>query len=260
MLKNLVKRDLIWINKSMIIFFIISFIISGITRGFSYFDDSFVGGILFFVLKACTTACMVAVVINSVIRIWTRFNLNIYRDESYLTHTLPVKRTTIYDSKIISSVISILITLVVIAIDLVIVYFDSSTINKLKDIVNNGSVLYIFITILILSTLEILYMMNCGLNGLIIGHKSNNNKMVKSVFIGIGLYFLIQTIIFVLVFSFGLTNDNVKSLFSSTIDNDLDFESAVKFLMTVVTLIYAVFNLGLYSIGKLLFKKGVNID
>ena len=41
-------------------------------------------------------------------------------------------------------------------------------INKLKDICSNGNVKFIFISILILMVLELVYMTNCGLMGIII--------------------------------------------------------------------------------------------
>ena len=34
-------------------------------------------------------------------RMWVRFRSNFYGDESYLTHTLPIKREVLYTSKIL---------------------------------------------------------------------------------------------------------------------------------------------------------------
>ena len=105
-----------------------------------------------------------------------------------------------------------------------------------------------------------IYMTYCGLIGIILGHKSNNNKMTKSVFIGIALYFLMQTIIFAVVFSIGLINKDISGLFNNTINNDINFESAVKLLEIIVNIVYFVFITGFYFIGKLVFKKGVNVE
>ena len=45
------------------------------------------------------------ILINNLMRTWVRFRHNLYGDESYLTHTLPVERKTIYLSKFITSII-----------------------------------------------------------------------------------------------------------------------------------------------------------
>ncbi len=260
MLKKLIKYDLIWINKSMVVFFVISLLISCITRGISLVNDTFVGNILYIVFKSLTISCIVSIVINCAIRIWNRFRLNIYKDESYLTHTLPIKRNTLYKSKIISSFVSIIISLVFVLISFIIVFLDNKMIDKLKDIFSNNDVAFIFVLLLVLMVLEVLYMTYCGILGLIIGHRSNNNKMVKSVVFGLALYFMIQIVIFIIILSIGLLNPDMSSLFSNTINEDINFISAVKKLVLIVNITYIVFTTGLCISGKLLFKNGINIE
>ena len=51
MLKKLCKYDLIWINKLMIIYFIISIIISLLARIMGYFNSSSIGNILYLILR-----------------------------------------------------------------------------------------------------------------------------------------------------------------------------------------------------------------
>lgn len=261
MLGKLIKYDLKWINKSLSVFFIISLILSVITRIVGLFDSSFIGNILYSILKGiCTTGCIAAIIINAVIRIWVRLGLNFYNDESYLTHTLPVSKSTLYDSKIISGIITMLISLVVIGISLLIVYLDGDMINKIKDIFSSGSIALIFINILIIIILEVMYLALCGIVGIIIGHRFNNGKKVKSILIGLGLYFLLQTIMLGIIFGISLLNNDISMLFSNTMSPDIKFEGAVKLLIIIVNIIYLVFNCGLYFVGKMLFKKGVNVE
>ena len=260
MLKKLIKYDLLWVNKSMIVFFIVGIIISILTRIVSCFDNSFIGNILYIVFKSATISCIVSIIINCLIRIWNRFRLNIYKDESYLTHTLPIEKTTLYNSKMISSLISIFISLLAILMCFIIVYVDKDMINKLKDICSNGNVKFIFISILILMVLELVYMTNCGLMGIILGYKSNNNKILMSVIVGLGLYFLIQTVIFVIIFTIGNINPDINNLFKDNIKPDLNFEASVKSLVIIVNMVYFVFISSMYFIGKRIFKKGVNVE
>ena len=260
MLKKLIKYDLIWVNKSMSIFFVIALITSTLTRIASNFTSSFVGNIIYLILKGVTVGIFVTLMINCIIRLWVRFRANLYKDESYLTHTLPVKKQTLYDSKIISSVISLFISLLVILICFTIAFVDKSMIDKIKDIFNQSGSSFVFICVIITMILELFYLAACGIIGIILGHKSNNSKMLKSVVIGIALYCVIQFISFIVILTVGLADENTRGLFNNELVNDTNFESAVKTLEITMNFVYALFNIGLYFVGKAIFKKGVNID
>lgn len=260
MLKKLIKYDLLWVNKSMAIFFIISTILSTLNRIISNFSNSYMGNILYIITKGLTISFMVSILINCIIRLWRRFNSNIYKDESYLTHTLPIEKNTLFKSKMISSIISILISLFIILINIMIGFFDSSTFDKLINIFSDTKVLFIFINIIIISLLQVIYLFNCGILGLLIGNKSNNNKMVKSVFIGILLYCILQSIIVIVIYLVGLINSDIKVLFTTNINNDLDFVNAVKYFVIIVNCLYIVFISLIYFISKNIFKKGINVD
>ena len=45
-------------------------------------------------------------VINTLMRVWARTVRNVYKDEAYLTHTLPVEKSKIYLSKFIAAIIT----------------------------------------------------------------------------------------------------------------------------------------------------------
>ena len=47
-------------------------------------------------------------ILNTIMRIWHRYRANFFLDESYLTHTLPIKRSTLWLSKFLSAIIAIL--------------------------------------------------------------------------------------------------------------------------------------------------------
>lgn len=260
MLNKLVKYDLKWINKSMVVFYAIALIICIITRVVSYYTDSFVMNIIYLILKGCTYACFANVLINCIIRIWTRFNHNLYKDESYLTHTIPVTKKTLYNSKIISGFISLAISLLVVGVCIAIVYLNNETIEQIKNIFSNDRVTFIFISVIITAILEVVYIALCGIVGLLIGHRFNNKKIVLSVIIGICLYFIIQSVMIGIIFGFGMLNQDMSSLFNSTYETSENFETAVRSLLLVVNVVYALFNIGFYFIGKYVFNKGVNVD
>lgn len=65
----------------------------------------------------------VAFAIMTVIILFSRFYKNFFTDEGYLTFTLPVKRSSLLNSKLITSVATVLMTGFVIIVDLVIAFF-----------------------------------------------------------------------------------------------------------------------------------------
>lgn len=262
MLKKLMKYDLIWINKFMLIYFAITLILSLLTRGMSYFNNSFVGNLIYQILKGCTISAFVSCLINMAIRTWVRFRNNIYKDESYLTHTLPVSKSTLYNSKILSIIISILITLCVLVICFIIAFLNESLLKIIKEIFTSSDTTFMLISLVITVILETIYMIYSGILGILLGHKSNNGKTIKSVFIGIALYFSIQIIILIIVYLLGLAFDDLNMLFTT----DLiiipagKVESSLKFLVVLVNLIYVIFTSIMYFIGKNILNQGIDVE
>ena len=259
MLRKLVKYDLKWVNKLMVIYFSIALILSILTRISSLFTESFIGNIIYLVLRGCVISCFVSIIINCIIRIWVRFKISLYKDESYLTHTLPVSKCTLYNSKIISLLISLIISVIVIIICTLIAFLNTDMINFLKDLFSNKDITFIVISIIITSILEFIYMANCGIVGILIGHKKNNNKVFKSVFIGIALYFIVQLIILGLIYAIGLINSDINEMFNN-ISNYSGDTANVKSLVVIVNSMYTLFIVLMYFIGRKIFKKGINVD
>ncbi len=99
-------------------------------------------------------------------------------------------------------------------------------------------------------------MMMCGILGIIIGHKSNNLKIVKSILIGLVIYMILSSMSLGALFVAGLLNSDIMSLF-----NNIEVSSnALKSMMLVGILVYAIYNLVIYFIGNKLLNKGVNVD
>jgi len=92
MLKKLLKYDLFYTYKIIIIYYALSLIFALLTRVFLNFDTTLLN-IIGSICSGVTITLMINIIINTLIRNWARFNINFYKDESYLTHTLPVSKT-----------------------------------------------------------------------------------------------------------------------------------------------------------------------
>lgn len=263
MLRKLLKYDLKWVYKVVVVFYILAFIFSIIGRGLSRIENSVVFSVTTQIVFGFAISMMVSSLVNCLMRLWVRFMKNLYKDESYLTHTLPIEKKTIYLSKVISSMICIFTTTVVILACLFICYYSEANIQALKGILEiaastyNTTVLNLLLLISIVIFLEIIFIVLIGYVGIILGYKSNKNKMAKTVIIGFGLYLITQLITLALIYILGLLNSNVMNLINTT---DLINVEAIKCVMIYGVGIYIIYIILYYILGKKTFEKGVNVE
>lgn len=262
MLNKLLKYDLKYVYKPLIVFYALLFIFSIFIRIIESLESTF---ILYMLDKICLgiiISIIISILINLFMRNWARFIKNIYKDESYLTHTLPVSKNKIYLSKVLTFIITLLSSFIVIIICLYIGFLDSDTYfllsNTLEHLTTyfNISMFSLLLIMFITIFLEILFMMLSGMLGIIIGHKSSGKKIVNSVLIGFITYMTLSILSVVLLYVLGLINNDFMSIFNSTIVSS----SVIKNLILISSIIYLVYNVGIYFIGNKLFNKGVNVD
>ena len=108
MLIKLLKYDLKYMIKNMSVFYILSIFFAITTRLLSLLEQTVMIGILSKISSGCMIAMIANVVINVMMRSWVRFRDSLYKDEAYLTHTLPVTNNDLYKNvenlKITSSI------------------------------------------------------------------------------------------------------------------------------------------------------------
>ena len=263
MLRKVLKYDLKFVYKNIIVFYILSIIFAILTRIFLNIENSLLFTILGKIFNGAMISMMISALINGLMRSWVRFITNIYKDESYLTHTLPVEKKIIYVSKVITAIICSFTSILCALLSLFISYYSKANIEILKNFLNLAANEYDMTVIGLLSIisivifLEIIFIILIGYVGIIIGHKSNKNKMARSIFTGIVLYLFTSTMTLVIIYIVGLFNQNVMNIINTTEIVNVD---AIKFVMRIGIGIYVVYNIIYYLIGKKLFKNGVNVD
>lgn len=263
MLGKLLKYDLKWVYKVVVVFYMLALVFSLIGRGLSMIKDSVVFSVITQIVFGTAIAMMANCLINCIMRQWVRFVRNVYKDESYLTHTLPVEKKQIYLSKVISAVVTIFTTVVVIIACLFICYYSKENMQVLKSMLElaastyNTTVIKLLLLITFIFFLEVIFTVLIGYVGIIIGHKSNQNKMAKTILISFVMYLATQALTLGIVYIFGLFNPNVMNLINTT---DIVNVDAIKYVMYAGSLIYVVYIIFYYILGKKLFEKGVNVD
>lgn len=263
MLGKLLKHDLKWVYKVVVIFYILAIIFSLIGRGLSEIKNSVIFSVVSQFTIGFAISMMISSLVNCILRLWARFIRNVYKDESYLTHTLPIEKKTIYASKLLSALISIITTVIVILICVFICYYSEANIQVLKSILElaastyNTTVIKLLLLISVTLFLEIMFFVVIGYVGIILGHKSNKNKTVKSIIIGFVLYILFQALTLGLIGICGLINPDIMNLINTTEMIDIN---AIKNVMYAAIGIYIVYILFLYKFGQKQFNKGVNVE
>jgi len=263
MLGKLVKYDLKWIYKVVVVFYALAILFSMLGRGLQEIKNSVIFSVVSQICFGIAISMMVSSVINCVMRLWARFIKNCYKDESYLTHTIPVKKKTIYASKVISAFISIITTVIIILICLAICYYSEANIEMLKSILELAATTYqttvvnILLLVSLILTMQMIWIVLIGYVGIILGHKSNTNKMLKSIVIGFGCYMGTQMVSLVIICIFGIFNANIMNLINTTEMISID---AIKFLLYGAIGIYGVYLVFYYLLGRKAFEKGVNVE
>ena len=263
MLKKLVKYDLKNIFKVLVVFYALSFFFALLTRAFFAIDNSFIMNIIAKICSGVTISMIFNILINNMMRCWPRFSRNLYGDESYLSHTLPVKKSTHYYSKALASVITLAASTVVIVATLFVAYYSKTNWEILKNFLSviskaiDENMFMIITAIVAILFLEIANGIQCGFTGIIFGHRMNSNKTAFSILYGFIVYMLSQVIVVLILLIVGLMDEKVMNLFVTAENVPIEM---VKKLVLIAALSYsAIIIAGLFINVKLL-KKGVNVD
>ncbi len=265
MLSKCLKYDLKYIYKVLIVFYLLATIFAIFTRVLFSFDNSFMLHILALISSGTTIAFIINIIINSLLRVWVRFVKNVYGDESYLTHTLPISKSTIYTSKFLSSIITMFTSILVIILCVFIAYYSENNLEILKNTLQffatsmDSTAIKVVLVAFFVIFLEFTAILQAGFTGLLLGHRSNNLKMVKSILYGFLNYLFVVAISVLIIYIIGLFNPNIMALFNSNISNTLSVD-IVKTALTLGICLYIILIGIYYFIDIKVFKKGVNVD
>ena len=263
MLIKLLKYDLKYMIKNMLPFYLLAIFFSLTTRIFLSIEETVIIKILYQISMGCLIAMLFNIIINTMIRSWIRFQDSIYKDEGYLTNTLPVTKKEIYYSKFLQTIIFYVIGFAIIIGSLFLAFYTKNRWIELTNIINNittglkfPAVLFV-ISFLSVIFLEILNAIQCGFFGIILGNKRNNGKIAFSVLFGFISYLISQSIVLGLVYIIGLFNQSIMNLFTTKLLLDT---SALKLLILLSIIIYIILIAIMSILGVKQLEKGINLE
>ena len=264
MLAKLLKYDLKYMIRNMAIFYILSIFFAITTRILFSIEQSVIINIIGQISVGCMFAMLANTLINTMMRSWIRFRDSLYKDESYLTHTLPVTKNDLYNSKFIQTFIFFFVSFIVILVSLFIAYYSKDNWQAITNYVKNITIglnmnTIFFVTMFIIVVfLEIFNAIQCGFYGIILGYKRNNGKIGYSVLFGFILYLISQAIVLALIFIYGLFDSSVMKLFK-TASVSID-ANAFKILLIIAVLLYLIIICCMNVLCKKGLNKGVNVE
>ena len=161
MLKKLLKYDIENIFKVLIIFYSLALFFAVLTRLFLNIENSFILNIIGKICSGVLISMIFNIIINNLMRVWIRFKNNFFGDESYLTHTLPVEKKTLYLSKILTAIITLFVSVLVSSLSLFIAYYSKDFMLMLKESLGMVASIYNSSIIqIILMLLFVLFLLN----------------------------------------------------------------------------------------------------
>lgn len=263
MLVKLLKYDIRNILRSVSVFYCIAVVFAVLTRVFFMIEDSLVMNIIAKICSGVTISMMFNIVINNLMGLWRRFRQNFFGDESYVTHTLPVTKSTHYASKFLSALISLFISVAVIGITLFVAYYSKENVDMLKSLlapvadvydVSTAGLVTVFLFVLFL---EMLNLLQCGYIGTVIGHRMNGGKIGLSVLFSSFVYTASQMVVIVAGLAAGVVDKDIMNLFVTNSAVSID---SIKSIVLISIVAYIVDIIIGYIVSLKLFGKGVNVD
>ncbi len=253
MLAKLLKYDVKRNVKVLGLYILLTVAVAVLMRIVSMQDGSFFS-VIQSVLMMVLSVLLFGLVLIPILLAWAYLIRYMFQDEGYLTNTLPVKTSTIFTSTWLTGMLLLFVSLCVLAFCLWIGLYHGSLQALIDTFLNELGVAFDFespILFLILTFfvfyLEMAFVMNAGYTGIVIGYSSEKNSFLKSILIGIGIYFLWNLILTGILLIYGLIDPQVYSMMFEERLNDLE---SIKMQITFVKNVF-VLGIGAYLIINL---------
>lgn len=202
-------------------------------------------------------ALSIGLVITVATRFWYYFKQNIYGDPAYLTHTLPVRRTTIWSAKFCTLVIISLLSLGGIALAIFIASQTSNLFNFGALQNPNDNTFLFYFTLFCGTLLQLIFTTLCGVTGIIIGQRTQKHNGLQVVLTGVACYFIGAILMVSGLGIWSLFNPAINDyIFTNQLTPTMNFMVS---LLTFISFLYLIFIVILYFLDRKLLTK-IDID
>ena len=209
LLKNNLRKNMRWLW----ILFASTIVVSGITRGVKELGTT----IAFFkvfgiVLDSVFYALLINSLIQPFLRSFLNFTKSVYGDESYLTHTLPVTKNQIINSKFLTTFIELSLAFLTVIISILIMFASPNLIVTLEFIlssliVGKVSVVLAIVLFVLLVMVEFFMFISIIHYAIVMAYKSKEKRVLKSFLYTAVFSFAAITILGIIMVMVLLIND-----------------------------------------------------
>ena len=261
MLNKLMKYDLKKMYKVLVVFYCLSLILAIICRVFNELGNIFAFRVLYIIFSSIEYAIIANVIVHAFVRIILRFNNNFYKDESYLTHTLPVSKQKLLLSKYLSSLIVIFSSVVIVFLSFFIMFYDVQTIEVISNFLTalsgqfNFSVAG-FISLVVVSLfVQICSIISMTFYAIVLGNRANEKRALKSL-LWIALVYIISIIFSLLcIFAVSAMFNVANEIFSNVVSG-----KTLLIVFVLAIILYSTYSIFFYFLSNRAFNNGVNVD
>lgn len=260
MLGKVLKYDLKALCRYLIPLYAVLFGLGIMIRLLGFFDNvSIIAIICGLMIVALVVLSCLSFVLNGIFSV--KYYLeNLFKDEGYLTHTLPVKKGTLLFSKVLASLVTFSITALVLIISLIVAFYQKGLFVEVVKVLNlsiYGMSVYEFLLFMIvygvigyIATILMVYA------AIAIGYSRSSNKLVSSVVWGLIFYFVMEFLYLGLLGIIMIINPT----FISNLDNSVfmmkDLITFFSIFMVFTALIGGVY----YYISYRFMDKKLNLE
>ena len=260
MLGKVLKYDLKALCRYLIPLYAVLFGLGIMIRLLGFFDNvSIIAIICGLMIVALVVLSCLSFVLNGIFSV--KYYLeNLFKDEGYLTHTLPVKKGTLLFSKVLASLVTFSMTALVLIISLIVAFYQKGLFVDVVKVLNlsiYGMSVYEFLLFMIVygiigyvATILMVYA------AIAIGYSRSSNKLVSSVVWGLIFYFVMEFLYLGLLGIIMIINPT----FISNLDNSVfmmkDLIAFFSIFMVFTALIGGVY----YYISYRFMDKKLNLE
>lgn len=257
LLKNDLKKNMRWLW----ILFVSTILVAGITRGFKELGTTIAFfKILGIIFDSLFYALAVNVVLQPFLRNFLNFTKSFYSDNSYLTHTLPVTKNQLINSKYITAITEIVLGFACLFISILIMYASPSLDDMLMMLLSTTVSGYVSLWLAVgliftLIIIEFLMYISIIFYSIVVSYRARERRVLKTFLTTVLMAFVAITILSIVMVVVLLTNGVDLSTTTLILPN-------TAFLGVLISgiVVYTLVSIFFYFMTKHEFNKGVDVD
>lgn len=261
MLSKLLKKDLKRNIRWFLILFASTILIALMSRCCKMLGQNIVFfKILGIIFDSVFYSLAVNVILQPFLRNFLNFAKSFYSDESYLTHTLPVTKNQLINSKYLTAIIEITLGFACLILSILIMFVSPTMDDVLKILISTMikgefSLIIVLAIFIILVVVEFLMFISIIFFSIVLAYKSREKRVLKTFLYTMAFAFASLAVLSI-VMLIVLSVNGVKIVTSSLV---LSYSAAISVVVSGI-LVYTLVTILFYFLTKREFNKGVNVD